>query len=149
MHEFGSSKTNERITTYAGPGEEYGKTVKVAPSSQKRVTAYYAENDWVFTKMILKGDLLYVYVPRKYFDYLDNVPEIKALEGVTGTVRINAVPRWGPSEEYTKAEDCSATKGTLVKAFFSNGQYTYCEYSCSTGTVRMWLPSEAVSLTGD
>ena len=149
LHEFASSRTNERITTYAGPGAEYGKAVKVAPSSQKSVTAYYAESDWVFTKMILRGDLLYVYVPRKYFDYLDNVPEIKALEGVTGTVRINEVPRWGPSEEYKKAEDCSATKGTLVKAFFTNGQYTYCEYSCSAGTVRMWLPSDAVTLTGD
>ncbi len=149
LHEFGSSKTNERITTYAGPGEEYGKAVKVAPSSQKRVTAYYAENDWVFTKMILRGGLLYVYVPRKYFDYLDNVPEIKALDGAAGTVRINAVPRWGPSEEYAEEKDCSATKGTLVKAFFTNGQYTYCEYSCPAGTVRMWLPSEAVTLTGD
>lgn len=149
LHEFGAANTNERITLYAGPGKEYGKTIKMMPSSQKKVTAYFVENGWVFTNILHTGGMIYMYVPQRYFDYLEDLPEIETLGWVAGTVTKGAIPRLGHNEEYAAQEDCSAAAGTTVKAFFTEGLYTYCEYSCSLGIVRLWLPTDTVELTGD
>ena len=146
LHEFSGASANERITVYTGPGKEYGKPIKMTPNGQKKVTAFFSENDWVFTHVTHRTVSQYLYVPRKYFDYLENVPEIGALDYHEGSITQTVTPQWGPTDKFDSAKDCIAHQGTEAKVFFSEGDYVYAEYHCASGTVRMWLPAYAVEI---
>ena len=147
LHEFGTGNSREKITAYAGPGKGYAKSVRLSPNSQKKVTAYFVENEWVFACIVHSAGALYVYVPKARFDHSDSIPEIEALKSLKGKITKAVTPRWGPDDEFASEKDCAASKGTAVKVFFTEGEYSYCEYKCKTGLVRMWLPSAAVRIT--
>ena len=146
LHEYSGAGANERITVYAGRGKEYGKSIKMTPNGQKKVTAFFSENDWVFTHITHRTGSQYLYIPRKYFDYLENVPEIGTLDYHEGSITQTVTPQWGPTDKFDSAKDCIAHQGTAAKVFFSEGDYVYAEYHCASGTVRMWLPAYAVEI---
>ncbi len=146
LHEFSGAGANERITVYAGPGKEYGKSFRMTPNGQKKVTAFFSENDWVFTHITHRTGSQYLYVPRKYFDNPVNVPEIGTLNYHDGSIIQTVTPQWGPTDKFNSEKDCVAVQGTAAKVFFSEGDYVYAEYTCAAGTVRMWLPAYAVEI---
>ena len=146
LHEYSAANSGEKITAYTGPGTKY-ESVKLNPNSQKKVTAYFAEKDWVFAYVIHSAGALYIYVPKARFDELGSIKDIKALDSLSGKTTKTVTPRWGPNSEFASEKDYAVSKGTAVKVFFTEGKYSYCEYKCGTKLVRMWLPSSAVQIT--
>ena len=138
-------KKDERITAYSGPGKDYVKIASSTPSGKEEI-AYFVENGWVFAYLKSQEPHMYFYTLEKNYRKLGDVPRTEALEGLSGIMTEDAVPRWGPGEKFGATEECLAAEGTPVSVFFKDSGYVYAEYSCTQGKVRMWLPERSVQI---
>ncbi len=139
----------ERVTSYAGPGEDYAIVGKYAPYDQVSIIAYFIENgEWVLADLSFKGtDEKMVYLKQKLFNQIDNIPfKYFNHTSISGIVIRDAIPRFGPDVKFLEALQYKALKDTNIEIFFMHNGYVFAEYTTPLGKVRMWLPLNSVTI---
>ena len=139
----------ERVTAYAGPGEDYVIVGKYAPYDQVSIIAYFIENgEWVLANLSFKGtDEKMVYFKQKLFNQIENIPfQYSKYTSISGIVIRDAIPRYGPDAKYLEALQYKALKDTNIEIFFMHNGYVFAEYTTPLGKVRMWLPLASVTI---
>lgn len=143
-----SDNESFRVFSNAGPGKSYVSTGGYKPYKQKTITVYFEENEYVFADVVYQtAEERFVYLPKKSFDSIGKIPVISNLEYYSGKTTSSVSPSWGPDSRFTTYSKFTAKQGTTLKIFFQENDYVYAEYTCSEGTVRMWLPIDNVEIS--
>ncbi len=139
---------DSRVYAYAGPANSYVTGWGYKPYKQRKITAYFIENDWVFVDFDYQTvEERFVYIKKNRFESLpDGLPSISNLPSYTGKVIEDTMPAWGPSSDFNWIDDFIAKAGVRIEVFFQENGYVYAEYPCNKGTVRMWLPADKVTM---
>ena len=138
-----------RVYSYAGPGKSYVPSGGYKPYKQRKITVYFAENDFVLADVLYQtSEERFVYLPRYSFDSIQDIPTIETLEFFEGITIKKTTPSWGPDNRFNSVASLAINEGTSVKVFFQENGFVYAEYNCEKGTVRMWLPANDVDVTG-
>ena len=139
----------ERWYTQFGPGQDYAKTshgYKTDSNHSNTISIFFCENEWLFADIVYSSaSEKYAYLPKNSVVDSDQIVQISALDSFDGITKTDVIPYWGPGNSFDQNTDCKITENTKIKAFFQENGYVYCEFVCTLGKVRMWLPLYTIS----
>lgn len=140
-----SNDESFRAISYMGPGKAFAEGGGYKPYKQKKITAYFEEDGFVFVDVQYQtAEERFVYISKSRFDQIGNIPSISSLDYYNGTTTARIKPSWGPDNRFNSVESLMVDTGMPVKVFFQENGFVYAEYMCSKGTVRMWLPANNI-----
>ena len=139
----------ERWYSQYGPGNDYAKTsdgYKTDSKHSNTITVFYCEGDWAFADIVYStASEKYAYLPLRAVADSDQMPQISEPDCFEGVTKTAVIPSWGPGDTFVQDRGCEIAANTVVKAFFTENDYVYSEFSCEKGKVRLWLPLSEIS----
>ena len=130
----------EKTTLFTGPGINYMTIGKVNPREKNTVTAYFIENDMVYTHYVHRQMDTWAYIKKGAFEpeSLAGVPETDALPYVMRKTTEDVTPLTGPGPQYEKWTGPAIPAGSEVRCYLMNGKYGMVEYNTGNGPARVW-----------
>ena len=137
----------EKVTLFAGPGNDYPVIRKINPNESNSTTAYFVEDDLVFVHYVHRFVDTYGYMKKGAFaaDTLTGVPEISELKYVSKKIKDETLPLTGPGERFEKWTGQAIPGGSDVRCYFTEDEYSFVEYDSGTGPARVWVNSQSFS----
>ncbi len=139
-----------RVYSHAGPGNDYLPSGGYKPANQRKITAYFIENGWVYCYVqYATAEDRCVCLRESAFDSLGSeLPRTDALTGYEAVTKEETTPVWGPSDSFHSLASVSLEAGMQVQAFFEENGYIYAEFVSGKDRMRMWLPAGSLSFPG-
>ena len=139
-----------RVYSHAGPGNDYLSSGGYKPANQRKITAYFIENGWVYCYVrYATAEDRCVCLRESAFDSLgSDLPRTDELTGYEAVTKEKTAPVWGPSDSFHPLASVLLDAGTPVQAFFEENGYIYAEFVSGKDRMRMWLPAGSLSFPG-
>lgn len=147
---FSEKNKESRRQSKAGPDSVFANAGAYKPYKQREVTAFFTYGEWVLVHLQYQTvKPRYLFFKTSMFDTLGDVPALESLTAYPAATLEKLSPSWGPGDSFTTESDYAIPANTAVSIFFRENGYVYGQFTCSRGTVWMWLPESKVVLLGE